>query len=304
MGATSTGDPVLLPVVIVHHRAPQWCADTVDAVLRSDGVAAAVIVVDNSGEILASGDDRSEVTIVDAGRNRGFAGGANLGLDTARHDHPEATAFLVCSHDAYPPEHAVRTLVSVLDVDPSVGIVGPTLVGGSSTTTGGRWRRGRAWQVRASPSDDVVEPRHWVSGSLLLIRAACLDEIGYFDPLFGSYVEDVDLCLRARDAGWGVVCATTVSVDTRGSASADRSTLAARNAILLVAKRQGRTVARLASLRYLGRGVRALVLGWIAVFRSKDRRRDSRRWGEANLDGFRAGWSGLTGRAGAVDGDE
>jgi len=44
----------------------------------------------------------------------------------------------------------------------------------------------------------------WVCGSFLLIRRACLEQVGPLDERFFAYDEDIDWCSRAREAGWKV----------------------------------------------------------------------------------------------------
>jgi GT2 family glycosyltransferase len=44
----------------------------------------------------------------------------------------------------------------------------------------------------------------WVTGCCLLVRRACLEELGGLDEDFFLYYEDVDLCLRARQRSWSV----------------------------------------------------------------------------------------------------
>jgi GT2 family glycosyltransferase len=46
------------------------------------------------------------------------------------------------------------------------------------------------------------QPADWLSSAALLIPDAAWRAIGGFDPRFGSYLADVDWCLRARDAGF------------------------------------------------------------------------------------------------------
>ena len=38
----------------------------------------------------------------------------------------------------------------------------------------------------------------------MLVRRSALDEIGLLDERYFCYMDDVDLCQRARDAGWHV----------------------------------------------------------------------------------------------------
>jgi GT2 family glycosyltransferase len=44
----------------------------------------------------------------------------------------------------------------------------------------------------------------WVCGSFLLMRRACLDQIGPLDERFFIYDEDIDWCRRAGAAGWKI----------------------------------------------------------------------------------------------------
>ena len=43
-----------------------------------------------------------------------------------------------------------------------------------------------------------------MTGCCLLVRRECWEELGGFDEDFFLYYEDVDLCRRARAAGWSV----------------------------------------------------------------------------------------------------
>ncbi len=55
-----------------------------------------------------------------------------------------------------------------------------------------------------TPEGDVVTVAGWVSGSCFLARRSALEELGGFDEAYFMYAEDMDLCWRAHDAGWGV----------------------------------------------------------------------------------------------------
>jgi len=58
----------------------------------------------------------------------------------------------------------------------------------------------------------VVTAAGWVSGSCFLARRSALEELGGFDEAYFMYNEDMDLCWRAHDAGWGVGFAGTAEV--------------------------------------------------------------------------------------------
>jgi N-acetylglucosaminyl-diphospho-decaprenol L-rhamnosyltransferase len=54
------------------------------------------------------------------------------------------------------------------------------------------------------PEGDTAVRAGWVSGSCFLARRAALEELGGFDEAYFMYAEDLDLCWRAHQAGWGV----------------------------------------------------------------------------------------------------
>ena len=52
----------------------------------------------------------------------------------------------------------------------------------------------------------------WVSGACMIVRRRTLEEISPLDERFFLYFEDVDLCRRAREAGWSVFYLPEVEV--------------------------------------------------------------------------------------------
>ena len=42
----------------------------------------------------------------------------------------------------------------------------------------------------------------WVQSAAMLVRREAAEEIGYFDPQFFVYSDEVDFCRRLADAGW------------------------------------------------------------------------------------------------------
>ena len=63
-----------------------------------------------------------------------------------------------------------------------------------------------------TPGGDAVGQADWVSGSCFLVRRGRLEELGGFDERYFMYAEDMDLCWRAHQAGWGVGTARTAVV--------------------------------------------------------------------------------------------
>lgn len=284
------GPSDVLPVVLVHYRAPAWCRSAVAAVVASQGIDADVVVADNSGELLDAAD--LPATVVSTGGNVGYAGGANAGLRVALGRNPGASFVAVCSHDFHPHPTCFRQLVDHGMSDPSAGVLAPRLTG-PNPDIGHFFDGRRSRRVEPSPSSPAVFEPDWVSGTCLVVRTDALRAVGGFDEGFGSYMEDVDLCLRVREAGWRVVTVTAASGHGLGSVSEVRHRLTAVNVALLAAKREGAGAARRLAAQYLLRAARSLVLAVVPSPRGLDRRRASLRYAGAQAG---AAWDLVRGR--------
>jgi len=49
---------------------------------------------------------------------------------------------------------------------------------------------------------DAIREIDWAQSAALLVRRAAAEQIGWFDPAFFVYSDEVDFCRRLRDAGW------------------------------------------------------------------------------------------------------
>jgi len=159
------------------------------------------------------------VRVVRAGANLGYGAGINRGVAVAGSGH-----VLVCNPDLLLDPGCVAALAARLEAEPDLGIVAPRLRNpDGSTYVSGRpfpsvrdalghafvglvWR-GNPWSgryLRTSWDRAEAADVDWASGALLLVRRATFEELGGFDERFFMFMEDVDLCWRARQSGWRV----------------------------------------------------------------------------------------------------
>jgi hypothetical protein len=148
----------------------------------------------------------------------------------------------------------------VADADLTIGIVGPVITA-PATIAGGRWRGWRAAGLSNWDASQPFEDRDWISGTFLMIRRECIAEVGGLDAALGSYVEDVDYCLRAHDAGWRVGIATAARASGIGTASKDVTRLIDVNSVVVAVKRRGFLAAFPIAGRYLYWVVRGVAAG-------------------------------------------
>ena len=187
------------------------------------GVDARVVVVDNDshdGSAATVARVRPEATVVPMGRNAGYAAAINAGAGLADPDD----VLLVLNPDVRLRPGCVPALLEALAV-PGTGIAVPRLVDPTDGSTATSLRRDpsvrRAWATavlgghRAETlglGEVVREPAAytrphavaWATGAVLAVAPGCRRHLGDWDESFFLYSEEVELCQRARRAGWTV----------------------------------------------------------------------------------------------------
>ncbi|MBV8331615.1 MAG: glycosyltransferase family 2 protein [Candidatus Eremiobacteraeota bacterium] len=169
-----------------------------------DGLTFEVIVVDNGStdETPAGVAGFPWVRHLRMERNRNFAGGCNAGARAA-----EAELILFLNNDAYPLGDALTPIVRAFDRD-EVAIAGGALFfedgitqcAGFVVLPNAHWH----YSCRNLPADLVAVARSrdalGVSGAAMAVRRGWFLDGGGFDESFVNGFEDVDLCMRAREA--------------------------------------------------------------------------------------------------------
>ena len=203
----------MLPIYLIHWNAPDWILSSTASLIASEGEIAVNVV--NNGPQDDLGLDR-RVRVIRTDRNVGYAGGANIAL--ADGFAAGADFVLIGSHDLHLEPDAIGHMLTAAERHPSVGILGPML----TTNAVGD-------PIDGGPLDE----RTMISGTCLMLRRACIEEIGGFDPLFGSYAEDDELCARARRMGWKVARVPSARGHGIGSITSDRRRHRYPNLVLL-----------------------------------------------------------------------
>ena len=252
-----------VPVVLVHWNRPDRCAATVER-FRAQGIDVAITVVDNGSRPAALSELRSAVgdavEIVELGANRGFGPAANAGfrvwLDRRRAGVWAGEWIALAPHDALPAPGCLARMLEVLEARPGAGLACADYGDGATPIVDPYF----GGILAPATVADGWEPAGHPHGTLLLARAACLDEIGLFDERYFAYCEEADLGLRAAAAGWevGLVRGALVRNPDIGSATPAIDYLQLRNTLLLVREHSGRyhaTIRFLLALLQLGSGM-------------------------------------------------
>jgi N-acetylglucosaminyl-diphospho-decaprenol L-rhamnosyltransferase len=240
-----------LSIVILNYNTREHLRTCLES-LRVEGstsfsggtIEAEVFVVDNasvdgSAEMVTA--DFPWVTLVRSPRNGGFAYGNNQALQRAAGD-----AILVLNPDTLMPRGGIAQLLATLAQHPEAGVIGPKLLkpdgnihlacrrsfptpsvafyrlSGLSRVFPSSPRFGRYNLTYVDP-DRPIEVDS-VCGACLLVRRTALERVGLLDERFFMYGEDLDWCLRTRQAGWTVRYEPSIVVQHQhGAASRKRA---------------------------------------------------------------------------------
>lgn len=284
----------LCSVVIPTHNTRQLTLECVGSIAGAPAVQ--VTVVDDGGD-----DGTAEavkerfpgVEIVRLEASAGFTAAANAGLAQARGD-----LLVLLNSDTRTSPGALRALRLRMERDRGLGVGGARLSfpDGRPQWSGGD-EPGLAWffalasglprllervpgfrRIRPvagsgkSPGDVA-----WVTGAAMAFRRQVWEQVGPLDESFRFYCQDLDFCLRARQAGWQVAVVPDFEVVHHHGATIGREAGALphqhveilwNDLVLWARKRRGPAHARFVAkvlrwggqLRLAGRALRALLL--------------------------------------------
>jgi len=183
-----------------------------------------VIVIDNHS------DDQStkmikecfpNIKLFENKRNLGFSTACNQGIKESRGRY-----ILLLNPDTEFTTGGINEMIKFMDSNHHVGICGPKMVDPQGKIQFSA-RSFPSYLTAISSSQSILnklfpgnplsrkyllkDHNHcrerevgWVSGSCLLARREVFEKIGLLDEQFFMYVEDVDFCYRAKQAGFSV----------------------------------------------------------------------------------------------------
>lgn len=215
---------------------------------------------DTVGEVLRR---MPTATVVQTGRNAGYAAAINAALAQIGRTVPGLRAVLVCNPDIRMQPGCGAALVAGLD-ELGTGITAPLLHDGhgalirslrreSSVSRAlgeavlGNRRSGRFPRLGELVTDPAAyrttTVSDWAAGSLLAVSAACLAACGPWDESFFLYSEETEYALRARDEGFATrlaPAAEATHLEGDSKVSPKLWTLLTLNRVRLYRQRHGR----------------------------------------------------------------
>jgi hypothetical protein len=180
-----------------------------------------VIVVDDASDDGTRGEIECRfpgVEVIRFEQNVGFTAAANAGISRTSRPY-----ILLLNSDTEVPVESWSPLCHAFGTRPALGVAGAQLIfpngdlqwsGGSEPS--GPWlfalASGLPRLLALLPGYRAVRPVQkrkgweveWVSGAAMAFRRGAWERVGPFDEDFRLYCQDLDFCLRTRQAGWEV----------------------------------------------------------------------------------------------------
>jgi len=233
-----------LTIVIVNWKVANLVSELLHSIMKeTSGIAYEVFVVDNDSmdgiqDVVKSCRDAypdARIQFIQNEKNLGFSSANNLAISQA-----SGRYVVLLNPDTRLKDNALRRMVEWMDANGDVGIAGPKLLNtdGSVQPSVRRfptivdqtmillklhhlWRRIKP--LRSYFADDFNYEREadvdQVMGAAFFIRKEVFEKIGLLDEQFFIWFEEVDLCKRAKEAGFRVVYTPVAEIVHHGGSS-------------------------------------------------------------------------------------
>lgn len=241
-----TNSHPVVSVVIVNFNGGPLLSKAVRSVLSST-IPVEVYVSDNGSTDRSLLSFRRGVNtdkrlqIIKSRANLGFARANNVVLEQAQGEY-----VLLLNPDAVIKPDTLARMIEALAAYPDAGMAGCLLRNPDGTEQAGcrrsvptPWRtlvrvlhldkvfpnhaRFRNFVLTQQPLPDAPVFLEAISGAFMLVRRKALEDVGYLDEKYFLHCEDLDWCMRFRQAGWKILFVPGVEVvHYQGTCSKDR----------------------------------------------------------------------------------
>jgi hypothetical protein len=199
-------------IVILHWGAAEVTRRCLESLARVAYAPKTIFLVDNAQNLGSSVTDflpSGGVQVLRPERNLGFAEGAAMGVAAAL--AVGVQYVLLLNNDVVVEPSFLERLIEVARADASAGLLCPQIAfldrprqawyAGGEFSLWGRIPRHAHWKelldTRRPPT-----PVEFATGCAMLIDPRVMRAVGFFEPRFFAYCEDLDFSLRARKAGY------------------------------------------------------------------------------------------------------
>jgi GT2 family glycosyltransferase len=179
-------------VIIVTYNGARWIDKNIQSLLASS-YPVRIIAIDNQStdNSVALLKKYPEVQVIESGSNLGFGKANNIGMKLALEQG--ADYLFLLNQDAWVFNDTVKSLVYKMEANAEVGLLSPMHYVANETDLDASFS---TYLSRKSGEANGVILVPFVNAAAWMLSRACVEKIGYFEPLFGHYGEDRNYCDR------------------------------------------------------------------------------------------------------------
>lgn len=223
----------MVSIIILSYNTKELLRECLKSLYKNiKGVDFEVLVVDNAstdGSAEMVRNNFKDVVLVENKKNLGFSKGNNSGAKEAKGEY-----LVFLNSDTEVQDKGLTGMVEFLKNHKTVGILGGRLrnMNGSLQKSAGTFYTlfnlflmllggERIGMLRKSPFH--VSQVDWVSGAFMMIRQEIFRKLKGFDEHFFMYVEDMEICFRAKKLGFHTYFYPNVNVLHKELGSSNRA---------------------------------------------------------------------------------
>jgi len=210
-------------VILIAYYSDPWIKNCLDTLSHASGNNQHLVLVNNAGNSRLNELtlDQYYPEMLETPRPLGFAEANNFALIHSR-GLGEYIVFL--NQDTKSPAGWLDTCISLLNNNPQIGAVSPFIRNYDDTGWDPSFLHclTEDQKINLESVNEVIYTQN-APAPALIVRKEVLAKTGPFDPVFGSYYEDYDLCRRIRQAGYRIGFAPSARIQHySGSATNNR----------------------------------------------------------------------------------
>lgn len=224
-----------ISVITLNYKEAQLTLSCIKSVLKSKNTSFEIIVIDNStdsaqAKILQKINDK-RVRVFIAETNLGCAAGYNYGIKKSFGKY----IFIINNDTEIRDSNSLSILKKYMDHNEEVGAVQPKIKsllkpsyleyagasGGYIDIYGYPFCRGRIFQhvERDYRQYENIVPISWASTCAFFARKKIIEKLGYFDPIYFAYAEEIDMSMKIWNSGYQVMVVPAATIYHRGESA-------------------------------------------------------------------------------------
>ncbi len=238
----------MISIVIPNYNGKEFLYSCINSIMNQTLIADEIIIVDNNstdGSLEYIKNNYPMVKLIELEKNYGFSKAVNVGIKTSKNPY-----VVLLNNDTVAEEDWLENLYNCIAQKENVFSCSSKMLrldnkeiiddaGDGYTLLGWSVKHGDGKDSKLYNSDREIFSS---CAGAAIYRKSIFEEIGYFDESFFAYLEDLDICYRARIYGYKCFFASKAIIYHKGSATsgskynAFKTKLVPRNNILLLYK--------------------------------------------------------------------